>query len=71
MWANIYGIEWDGPIPFEDDHTVDVDPPPQLLCQEDYHELVERVHPLDNTSQYGIELYTQSIEFVLNKISHY
>lgn len=66
------GIDWNGPIPFDEDlNTVDVDPPPQVLTEEDFQELSERVYPLDPTSQYGIELYIQSIEFVLNKLHHY
>lgn len=63
------GIDWNGPIPYDsDDDTVIVDPPPQIITDRDFQELSETINPLDPTSQYGIELYIQSVEFVLNKI---
>ena len=62
------GIDWDGPIPFCEDNVVDIEAPPTLLCNEDYQELSQTINPLDHNSQYGIELYIESIQFVSSKI---
>lgn len=62
---HLLGIDWNGPLPdSSDENSVDVDPPPQVITDE---ELEGRVHPLDPSSQYGLELYIESVEFVLNK----
>ncbi len=69
LQVNIHGIDWNGPIPFTDeDNVVDIDPPPSFLCNQDYQELSQTINPLDRNSQYGIELYMESIQFVSNKI---
>ena len=68
---HLLGIDWNGPLPDPSDENsviVDVDPPPQVLTDQDYQELLGRVDPLDPNSQYGIELYIESVEFVLSKL---
>ena len=67
----MHGTDWNGPIPYDSDHPVDVDAPSLLLHQEDNQELAESVNPLDHTSQYGIELYLQTIQFAMRKVIAY
>ena len=67
------GIDWDGPLPPTDcsDNTVYVDPPQQPLTPLDYQELSITINPLDPSSEYGIELYIETLQFVLNKLHSY
>ena len=64
------GIDWDGPLPPTDvsENTVYVDPPEQPLTSLDYQELCVTINPLDPSSEYGIELYIETLQFVLNKL---
>ena len=39
------------------------------LSDQDYQELSVNVDPLDYTSEFGIELYCQSVDFVALKMS--
>ena len=67
------GIDWDGPLPPTDcsENTVYVDPPQQPLTSLDYQELCATINPLDPSSEYGIELYVETLQFVLNKLRSY
>ena len=62
------GVDWNGPIPVGDDNIVNVDPPQVPLNPQDYQELSIQVNPLEPSSEYGIELYTETVQFVLNKL---
>ena len=61
------GIDWSGPLSFSD-NTVNVDPPEMPLSTQDYQELCIQVNPLEPSSEYGIELYIETVQFVLNKV---
>ena len=50
------------------ENTVYVDPPQQPLTSLDYQELCVTINPLDPSSEYGIELYIEILQFVLNKL---
>ena len=62
------GIDWDGPLPPTDcsENTVYVDPPQQPLTNTDFHELCTTINPLDSSSEYGLELYVETLQFVLD-----
>ena len=67
------GIDWDGPLPPTDcsENTVFVDPPRQPLTDLDYQELCATINPLDSSSEYGLELYVETLQFVLGKLHNY
>lgn len=67
------GIDWDGPLPPTDcsETTVYVDPPEQPLTTSDYQELCATINPLDPSSEYGLELYVETVDFVINKLHTY
>ena len=60
-----YGIDWDGPISMDNDaEQVTV---PDLCCpltEEQYAHLQGTIAPLDNSHNYGIDLYTAVMELV-------
>ena len=62
------GIDWSGPLSFSDDNTVNGDPPQLPLSIQDYQELCTQMNPLAPSSEYGIELYTETMHFVLSKM---
>lgn len=62
------GIDWSGLLSFSDDNTVNVDPPEMPLSTHDYQELCIHVNPLEPSSEYGIELYIETVQFILNKM---
>ena len=62
------GIDWDGPLPYDGDNTVQVDPPGQPLCCADYQDLCNNVNPLQQSTEYGVEVYSATIRYVYSKI---
>ena len=62
------GIDWNGPLPFDDDNIVNVDPPQLPLNPLDFQELCININPLEPSSEYGMELYTETVHFVINKV---
>ena len=67
------GIDWDGPLPPTDgsENTVFVDPPRLPLSDLDYQELSSTINPLDSSSEYGLELYVETLQFVLDKLCNH
>ena len=61
-------MDWDGPLPVDDDSTVFVPDTLMPLSTTDIEELVSLVNPLANSEQFGIDLYVQSVQFVLSRI---
>jgi hypothetical protein len=71
--AQMYGIDWDGPIP---DHEDEVDwvTVPDCRCPlsaEDYDDLEHAISPTAASSNYGIDLYLSVVRFVEDKLSDY
>ena len=62
------GIDWSGPLSFSNDNTMNVDPPEMPLSTQDYQVLCIQVNPLEPSSEYGIELCIETVQFVLNKV---
>ena len=73
MTYSKWGIDWDGPLPPTDcsENTVYVDPPERPLTDTDFQELCARINPLDSSSEYGLELYVETLQFVLDQLSGY
>ncbi len=66
--SRLYGIDWDGPIPYnENEITV-----PQTFCplnERNVQELMDTILPSAPCSDYGIDLYTSTVSFILQKIN--
>ena len=70
--AQLYGIDWDGPMPDFEDEEVDHVTVPECLCPispDDYDELEQTISPSATSSNYGIDLYSSAVAFVEEKLS--
>jgi hypothetical protein len=64
-----FGIDWDGPMPENvTDETVEVPSIPCLLTDCDYAELCTNINPLATSSNYGIDIYLDCLEFMHRKL---
>lgn len=74
---NIYGIDWDGPLPCsewsgqdkDNDDLVEIPPVNCPLQEADIERLKIHVKPLDQSDSYGIDLYIKTLSFVCNCLS--
>ena len=62
--AEVYGIDWDGPIPPEDHERVEVPVTPNPLSNDKFEDLQE-VNPLFASDQCGADLYAKTLDFVM------
>ncbi len=66
----LYGIDWDGPSPLEDDaESVIVPECPCPLNDDEVDELAALVSPLQASQDYGIDLYQLALHFVTQHTS--
>ena len=64
-----YGIDWDGPLPdVEEAGSVEVPCIPNPLGREDMQELKYTICPTTHSDNYGIDLYSRTLQFTLNKL---
>lgn len=62
---NEYGIDWDGPTPAENDNTVTVDEPRNILTLEQYRYLQSVVDPLEADEEgFGVNIYKKTVNVV-------
>lgn len=68
-----YGIDFDGPRPTEnDDNSIVVDEPRNILTQRQMALLQSRVDPLENDVEgYGINVYNRTIQIVADILRNY
>ena len=59
-----YDIDWDGPIPLDDDNTVVIPNCNHQLDEDQLEELSNTVDPLDQSQNYGIDVYLSALQFV-------
>lgn len=69
-WSD-YGIDWDGPLPEnnEDGNEVEVPETRNPLSGEKFYELSNTIHPLRASDCYGIDIYQETVGFILSSIS--
>lgn len=60
----LYGVDWNGPLPVEDQNIVEVDPPNCPFPAEYFYQLQYHVNPMQQSNNYGIELFTQAKAFI-------
>ncbi|KAL5479147.1 hypothetical protein EMCRGX_G000505 [Ephydatia muelleri] len=68
---NAYGIDWNGPLAVsrnDDDYEVTVPYLESPLPDGVLHDLQENVHPLDQSSNHGIDLYISALQFVSSRL---
>ena len=61
------GIDWDGPVPWEDvDNQASVAVPETVrpLTEERYEELTHLIDPLAESFNYGIDILLEVLEFL-------
>ena len=62
-----YGIDWDGPLPDDPVETPDavtVPETPNPMVPSIFQEMCEQVHPLEESLNYGIDLFMQAKSFL-------
>ena len=65
----MYGVDWDGPLP-TDENIVEVPDTPCPLSHESYAVLTNEVNPLDETTVHGMDLYERTLAFVTRTIGN-
>ena len=67
-----FGVDWEGPMPHPDDEGVcDTVVVPEIDCPLDsysFDELDDTIQPLAETTNYGIDLYEKTLDFVAAKL---
>lgn len=65
-----FGVDWEGPVSTStDDNTISV---PETCCpltDADVEELQVVIPPLARSTEYGIDLYERTLQFVSSKIN--
>jgi len=61
---DLYGADWDGPLPVERVNMVEVDPPRCPIQQDMLNLLQQTVNPLEESNVYGIDLYMQAVSLL-------
>ena len=70
MNQETFGIDWDGPLPdVTCDTHVEVSSVELPLTNHEYTELCEHIDPLAESSEYGIDIYLNCLQFVRRKLS--
>ena len=61
----MYGIDWSGPIPINEEvDSVEIPPITTVLSEEQYHELSGVVSPLHASDNYGLYLFLATLAYV-------
>lgn len=61
----MYGIDWDGPLSMDGDvESVQIPPIENRLSDDDYSELARAVSPLDQSDNYGLDIFFTTLTFV-------
>lgn len=66
--AQGHGIDWEGPLPQEENEADQVEVPPCEcpLTEEQYRQLQDNIPPLAESPNYGIDLYLDCLSFIEN-----
>lgn len=59
-----YGVDNEGPEPYDEEGTVTVPRQDFKLQSTDLHQLLHAIDPLSSSDSYGIDLYEQTIQFI-------
>lgn len=65
----MYGVDWSGPMPIDDDaESVEVPPVTTMLSDEQYSELAALVSPLNTSQIYGLDLFLATLAYVKSRV---
>ncbi len=66
---HLFGIDWNGPLPDEEDmSSVDIPNVRNPLSEHDYAELLRSISPLNESTSFGTDLYLNVLNFVCQKL---
>lgn len=67
--AQMYGVDWSGPMPIDDDaESVEVPLITTMLSDEQYAELAALVSPLNTSQIYGLDLFLATLAYVESRV---
>ena len=66
--GNLYGVDWDGPLPLDEDNAVIVPSTLAPLPEEEMEQLTSQVNPLAISNEFGIDLYLECLQFIQSKL---
>lgn len=61
-----FGIDWDGPSPYDDDNTVEIPEIDNPISDSEYDTLKQTIDPLAYSDTFEIDLFTSTMQFVHN-----
>ena len=64
----VFGVDWEGPVPHENNEEITVPETPNPLNRADMEELERIVSPLQPSVHYGIDLYDRALLFLSQKV---
>lgn len=65
---NLYGVDWDGPLPMDDGDSVVVPTTSVPLCEDDMQQLASQINPLAVSYDFGIDLYLECLQFIHSRL---
>ena len=69
--ANLFSIDWNGPIALsDDDNIVQVVRTPNPLQEEDFQELQATISPISESDCQGVDLFIRTLEFIHHKLTN-
>ena len=63
-----FGVDWEGPVNTCGEEEITI---PETVCpleDADFEELKHSIQPLSHSTEYGIDLYERTVQFVLQKV---
>lgn len=66
-----YGIDWNGPVSYDDDEDVNVSQTFCPLQDIQMEELKQVVVPLAHSANYGLDLYLATLSFIQNILDNH
>lgn len=66
---NLLAIDWDGPITTEANESVDIPLTERPISAEDFHDLTQLINPMTYSTEHGIDVYLQCVDFVCTRMN--
>lgn len=64
----MYGIDWDGPLPLDENDSVCVLSTTLPLSDSDVEQLTSLVNPLAFSDNFGVNLYLKCLQFIASRL---
>ena len=66
--SNLYGVDWDGPLPMDDGDSVVVPTTSVPLCEDNMQQLASQINPLAVSYDFGIDLYLECLQLIHSRL---